>query len=456
MYKRNCPICNKEIEYKSRSRFRNAEKNNIPCLECANKNRKYTKYVRNCPICNKQIQYKKQETFDIANEYNELCKECSKNKDNLKITKLVYNCPQCGKEMYYSNHNTLQQAKRNNVLCNHCMKKNLLEGFWGFNRNCPECGRLIGYASKESMLKAENDKKICSYCAVKKSKLINSNFKKKCPQCGKEITYTSQRSLDESIKQNKVCLKCSINKPETKEKMRKSHVGHKNLYDIWVDEYGKEIADEKYKQHKQKISMNADKRPLFDKWVESYGEDIAKQKYNKFKQERTGKNNPMYGKPAPHGSGNGWSGHYKGMYFRSLLELYYLIYLIDNNIKFENGELKKHTIKYTMDGIERNYFPDFYLIDTQETIEIKPKNLIGTYQNKLKFVAAKQKLGNKHVILTEDEINKIDVNRLWDLYINKELQFDKRYVTKFENYCRERNDRVAHNTKEHKHNYRQV
>ncbi len=65
IYKRNCPICGDEIYYKSKSRFNNANKNNIPCLKCSNKNRKYTKYIRQCPICNKDMQYKKQETRNI-------------------------------------------------------------------------------------------------------------------------------------------------------------------------------------------------------------------------------------------------------------------------------------------------------------------------------------------------------------------------------------------------------
>ncbi|MBR4316812.1 MAG: hypothetical protein IKP65_07630 [Alphaproteobacteria bacterium] len=38
----------------------------------------------------------------------------------------------------------------------------------------------------------------------------------------------------------------------------------------------------------------------------------------KYSEKSKGKNNPMYGKPAPKGSGNGVSGWYKGWFFRSL------------------------------------------------------------------------------------------------------------------------------------------
>jgi hypothetical protein len=116
------------------------------------------------------------------------------------------------------------------------------------------------------------------------------------------------------------------------------------------------------------------------------------------------------------------------------LELHYLIYLIDNNINFDSGEKKEYKIEYILDGKNRNYFPDFYLTDTKEIIEIKPKALIGTYQNKLKFEATKQKSGDKHIILTENEIVKIDLDILYNKYINKEIIFNKTYAEKFELY----------------------
>jgi len=82
-------------------------------------------------------------------------------------------------------------------------------------------------------------------------------------------------------------------------------------------------------------------------WEEFYG----KEKSNKLKQNMSirtsGENNPMYGKPSPQGSGNGWSGWYKGWYFRSLKELSYMINIIERfHLKWENGEQKKYRIEY--------------------------------------------------------------------------------------------------------------
>jgi hypothetical protein len=43
----------------------------------------------------------------------------------------------------------------------------------------------------------------------------------------------------------------------------------------------------------------------------------------------SGEKNFWFGKPSPVGSGNGWSGWYKGWYFRSLLELSFMIKVIE-------------------------------------------------------------------------------------------------------------------------------
>lgn len=177
-------------------------------------------------------------------------------------------------------------------------------------------------------------------------------------------------------------------------------------------------------------------------YEEIYGIEKSIMIKQKISNSTCGEKSNRFGKPAPKGSGNGWSGHYKDIYFRSLLELHYLIYLIDNNIKFESGEKRKHVITYEMDGLKRNYFTDYYLIEEDKYIEIKPKNLINSYQNKLKFEAAKNKLGNKHIVLTEDEIVKTDTQALYDMYVNKEIIFDNRYVEKFENYYKKYRKKV--------------
>lgn len=74
--------------------------------------------------------------------------------------------------------------------------------------------------------------------------------------------------------------------------------------------------------------------------------------------------------------GKGLRGYYKGYYCQSSWELAYVIYNLEHSIVFERN---KKGFKYTLDGIERSYFPDFYLPESDTYIEIK-----GYYDNKTK------------------------------------------------------------------------
>lgn len=72
--------------------------------------------------------------------------------------------------------------------------------------------------------------------------------------------------------------------------------------------------------------------------------------------------------------GKGKRGYYKGYYCQSSWELAYVIYQLEHNVNF-----KRNTkgFSYKLDGIQRSYFPDFYLIDEDTYVEIK-----GYYDNK--------------------------------------------------------------------------
>jgi uncharacterized protein YlaI len=126
-------------------------------------------------------------------------------------------------------------------------------------------------------------------------------------------------------------------------------------------------------------------------WEEKFGKEradlmkIAASK-NCILRGKFGADNPQFGKPAHKLSGRGCKGHYRGTFFRSILEASYMHYMHLNNIKFENGELKKYAIPYVLNGRPRNYFCDF-IIDGHY-YEIKPKALLTTEQNRAKFEAA--------------------------------------------------------------------
>jgi len=137
----------------------------------------------------------------------------------------------------------------------------------------------------------------------------------------------------------------------------------------------------------------------------------------------------MYGKPSPEGSGNGWSGWYKGFYFRSLMELSFIKLMIDNDIKIKSGEKEIFSIKYydVLNNKHKTYFADYYLPEFNLYVEIKPKKLVNTYLNKLKFLNMKRNF----IIITEKELIKISNDEIKQMYLNKDIIFINRYEQKF-------------------------
>lgn len=166
----------------------------------------------------------------------------------------------------------------------------------------------------------------------------------------------------------------------------------------------------------------------------NYEEQYGIEKSNAIKQKlskiMTGELNHMYGKPSPKKSGNGWSGWFKNNYFRSLMEFTYLYYLLENNIKFENGELKKFKIPYYYDGKLYNYYPDFYLNDHDQYVEIKPKSLLNTIKNIAKFNAAKQLHNDKFIILTESDLKPLTSSLILKMYECGDILFDNKDIIK--------------------------
>jgi endogenous inhibitor of DNA gyrase (YacG/DUF329 family) len=289
-------------------------------------------------------------------------------------------------------------------------------------RYCPNCNKEIIYSNKNSLRKAKKNNSLCISCNNLNRYNKQTEYVRKCPNCNKDLFYKDNYGLDRAIKINSICTGCAsrianksielINIKREKSTGKNNPMYGKSVYSVWKEKYGETIANEKMELLKYKQKINS-----------------------------TGKNNPMYGKPAPKKTGNGWSGYYCRHYFRSLLELYYLKYLIDNNINFENGEKTEYSIKYSLDNIERTYFPDFYLIDTQEIIEIKPKKLMNLKRNKAKFKAAKNKYGNKFIILQEEDLIKIPLQKMYELYLSKILIWDEKYKIKFiEKYKENNND----------------
>jgi len=290
-------------------------------------------------------------------------------------------------------------------------------------------------------------------------------LKRICPSCKKEIIYKSKTGYQYSTERNAICWECSRKIPHytrwiekygkeiadkkqqeyLKKKSEKSKGENnprygKNIYTTWVEKYGKEIADEKFKEfnnnHSARMSHTNNPmygKSIYDVWVEKHGEEIANEKLKewKIKVARHAENNGMFGKPPPKSAGHGWSGYYKTYYFRSSLELSYLKYLIDNNVKFETAETDKFKIEYKFKDENKNYFPDFYLNNTKEVIEIKPSSLKNNELNQTKFEFAIKKYGEKFKVLTEKDIKILSIEDICVLYLLKEIIFEERSEQRF-------------------------
>ena len=267
-----------------------------------------------------------------------------------------------------------------------------------------------------------------------------------CAVCGEELLIPNGKwSCDQenNIKQH-FCNKKCVNI------YKKSLVGDKNPF------YGKHHT----KESREKIINNRDQsfsktqefrdkissitkgrsyphkgKSMLERCIYLYGED-GQLKYleyvNKYSKAVSGENNPMFGKPSPTGSGNGWSGWYKGWYFRSIRELSYMINVIERfNIQWETGEQKKTKISYMdINGNNRNYFPDFVLCN-KYIIEIKPKKLwnsdlvLRKTNSAIKWCVDN---GYKYKII---DPKPLDTDTIKNLYLEGLIKFLPRYELKF-------------------------
>jgi hypothetical protein len=294
----------------------------------------------------------------------------------------------------------------------------------------------------------------------------DKKYTKKCPNCGKDMWFKYPYYLKKSIEKNVWCRQCSFiqrsNNPIWKEKNRlileKRNAGYKGKNNPFFGkthdrETIKKMVEKRdtstytTKEFREKMSnMTSGKnngmygKTFYKQWVEKYGIDIANEKLKEFKIKQSilnsGENNSMYGKPSPKGSGQGWKGHYKGWFFRSLRELSYMINVIEkNNFTWKNGEVIK--IEYIDPlGHKRTYRPDF-IINEIIVVEIKPLRLHNTPLIKCKSSAAEDYCKQNNLkfeiidptILTSNEI-KILVN-------SNQIIFTDRYKKRYQElYCK--------------------
>lgn len=257
-------------------------------------------------------------------------------------------------------------------------------------RICKGCNRKVYHKNVKNRIRQENNNKLCVKCWG----LIKEDMYK-----GEGNPFYGKTHSEETINYYKRIHKGKRYSKRTEFKKGQVIEDKKSVYYYWKIKYGKEEADKRSKEWRNKLSI-----------------------------ANSGSNNPMYGKPSPIGSGNGWSGWYKSWYFRSLLELSYMIYVIERfKIPWEKAESKNYKIEYEFNGVKKNYYADF-ILDNKYLIECKPKRLWKSEINKSKFSYAKKYCENNGLIFKVIDCYKIQLNELIELYLNGDISF----VTKYE------------------------
>lgn len=182
-------------------------------------------------------------------------------------------------------------------------------------------------------------------------------------------------------------------------------------------------------------------RPNTGSYEERYGIERSQEIKEKIASKLRGEKSYRYGKPPAQGSGNGWSGWYKGWFFRSILELSYVINELEQkNQNFESAESDKYKIPYRdWNEVPRNYFPDF-CVDNKYLIEIKPYSLRASKDVLLKASAAEawcKTAGYEYKLVFDKSFTRLKREEIISLREANTIKFTDRYEKKYQEYLLE-------------------
>ena len=314
-----------------------------------------------------------------------------------------------------------------------------------YSRKCPKCGKELIYELRSRWNRAERQQSCCRSCGMDRLKVSK---KRNCPRCGKELIYKRTSGIGSARKANSLCRECATSDEERCSHLSRLFSGNSNpFYGHAHDEETKKSISLALKG--KKTGVNADKahrgslNPMYGKsvysvWVKKYGEEEANKRSEQYRLKQqvnsTGSKNPMYGKPAPHGSGGGWSGWYKGWYFRSLKELSYVIYVLEKEgHTWETAEQNKLSVPYVDNkGSIRTYRADF-LVDGVQIVEVKPIRMMDTSINKAKYTAAVEFFSSRGLRYSMIDVPCMPFEELLRLYEQGIVTFTGKYQERMEN-----------------------
>jgi hypothetical protein len=283
--------------------------------------------------------------------------------------------------------------------------------------------------------------------AIRKNKrniiILSQKVDVKCANCNriKNVNFYNHASnmLKKHLQMPDYRYKCKYCVNSERFRSRNIKNAKKTYEEIYGIEKAIQLKKQKslYNKSNPAIYKNLNSYNIYYKkyktYDEIYGVEKSLQIKNKLSQSGKGKHsmllgpkNPQYGKPAHKLSGKSSKGYYKGIFFRSIHELSFIINVLErSNIVWESGEHKNHIIPYvTKRGVKRNYFPDF--ITEKEIIEIKPSALINTEQNISKQQAAKifaKQINKKYNVYTEKDFCLLKQNEINVLLAHEKIKF---------------------------------
>jgi len=98
------------------------------------------------------------------------------------------------------------------------------------------------------------------------------------------------------------------------------------------------------------------------------------------------------------------NGIYNGIPYESSFELKFMQLLDEYKIPYERADNKKFRVKYTFEGNEHYYYPDFYLPREKSIVEIKPHFRLKESKIQAKLKAANKQYGDNFFVVTEQEL----------------------------------------------------
>ena len=263
-----------------------------------------------------------------------------------------------------------------------------------------------------------------------------------CPKCDAPISYKRYWDWVYGSRKGGNCKRCVA--IANSEKCKEIFRGKGNPF------YGKKHSDatRRIMSEVDRSWMFGAGNPMKDEETKKYfsvlytghgpmsGKHHSEDSRRKLSVANSGKNNPMYGKPSPGGSGNGWANWYAGEHFRSLRELQYYISEVEgHNVVCESAQSKQFRIPYKdWAGVDRTYKPDFF-VDNHWLVEVKPQKLWNT-----KTVVSKKLAAEKFCRRMGYEYKLVDVglnsSLLKEKYLNGEIRFVEKYKERFEKHAK--------------------